>query len=116
MEQFNQMLGQLDKGRIVALLVRRGANSLYIPFRAPMGTDEGGRPAADRLQPSPLSSLRGNDRGPAGIAGPLRFRVEVVDVDCDRLSERYGEHVPVLAHGERELCRHRLEPAALLLI
>jgi serine protease Do len=32
-EQFNQLLGQLDKGRIVALLVRRGANSLYIPFR-----------------------------------------------------------------------------------
>jgi len=34
---FNQALGQLDKGRIVALLVRRGANSLYIPFR-PNGT------------------------------------------------------------------------------
>ncbi len=32
-EQFNQLLGQIDKGRIVALLVRRGANSLYIPFR-----------------------------------------------------------------------------------
>ena len=32
-EQFNQMMGQFDKGRIVALLVRRGANSLYIPFR-----------------------------------------------------------------------------------
>jgi serine protease Do len=32
-ESFNQMMGQYDKGRIVALLVRRGANSLYIPFR-----------------------------------------------------------------------------------
>ena len=32
-EQFNQMMGQFDKGRIVALLVRRGSNSLYIPFR-----------------------------------------------------------------------------------
>ena len=32
-EQFNQMMSQYDKGRIVALLVRRGANSLYIPFR-----------------------------------------------------------------------------------
>lgn len=32
-EQFNQMMGQFDKGRIVALLVRRGTNSLYIPFR-----------------------------------------------------------------------------------
>jgi len=32
-EQFNQLMGQLDKGRIVALLIRRGANSLYVPFR-----------------------------------------------------------------------------------
>jgi serine protease Do len=32
-EHFNQMMGQFDKGRIVALLVRRGTNSLYIPFR-----------------------------------------------------------------------------------
>jgi serine protease Do len=36
-EQFNQMMGQFDKGRIVALLVRRGANSLYIPFRVDVG-------------------------------------------------------------------------------
>jgi serine protease Do len=32
-EQFNQMMGSFDKGRIVALLIRRGANSLYVPFR-----------------------------------------------------------------------------------
>ena len=32
-EQFNQMMGQFDKGRIVALLIRRGNNSLYVPFR-----------------------------------------------------------------------------------
>ena len=32
-EQFNQMMGQYEKGRIVALLIRRGANSLYVPFR-----------------------------------------------------------------------------------
>ena len=32
-EQFNQMMGQYDKGRIVALLIRRGSNSLYVPFR-----------------------------------------------------------------------------------
>jgi serine protease Do len=36
-EQFNQMMGQFDKGRIVALLVRRGTNSLYIPFRIDAG-------------------------------------------------------------------------------
>ena len=32
-EQFRQLMGSFDKGRIVALLVRRGANSLYIPLR-----------------------------------------------------------------------------------
>jgi serine protease Do len=32
-EQFKEFMGQVEKGRIVALLVRRGANSLYIPFR-----------------------------------------------------------------------------------
>ncbi|MBI3041538.1 MAG: DegQ family serine endoprotease [Betaproteobacteria bacterium] len=32
-EQFNQLMGQFNKGRIVALLIRRGTNSLYIPFR-----------------------------------------------------------------------------------
>jgi len=36
-EQFNQMIGQFDKGRIVALLVRRGSNSLYVPFRVEVG-------------------------------------------------------------------------------
>ncbi len=32
-DQFNQLMGQFEKGRIVALLVRRGTNSLYVPFR-----------------------------------------------------------------------------------
>lgn len=32
-EQFKELMSQFEKGRIVALLVRRGANSLYIPFR-----------------------------------------------------------------------------------
>ena len=32
-EQFRQLMGSFDKGRIVALLVRRGSNSLYIPLR-----------------------------------------------------------------------------------
>ena len=33
LEQFGQMMGTFDKGRIVALLVRRGTNALYIPLR-----------------------------------------------------------------------------------
>jgi serine protease Do len=32
-EQFKELMSQTEKGRIVALLVRRSANSLYIPFR-----------------------------------------------------------------------------------
>jgi serine protease Do len=32
-DHFKELMGQAEKGRIVALLVRRGANSLYIPFR-----------------------------------------------------------------------------------
>jgi hypothetical protein len=40
------------------------------------------------------------------------FTVEVIDVDRDpALAERYGEDVPVLAHGAHELCRHRLDAA-----
>jgi serine protease Do len=36
-EQFNQMMGQFEKGRIVSLLVRRGTNSHYVPFRLDAG-------------------------------------------------------------------------------
>ena len=42
----------------------------------------------------------------------FRFEIEIVDVDTDRaLESRYGEHVPVLVHGTRELCRHALDSA-----
>ena len=38
------------------------------------------------------------------------FDVETVDVDADpALEHRFGEHVPVLMHGERELARGRLD-------
>ena len=36
-EQFNEMMGQFDKDSIVALLIRRGTNSLYVPFRVDVG-------------------------------------------------------------------------------
>jgi thioredoxin reductase (NADPH) len=37
------------------------------------------------------------------------FELDVVEVDSDpRLEERFGEDVPVLMHGDRELCRHVL--------
>ncbi|QKT02401.1 glutaredoxin family protein [Ectothiorhodospiraceae bacterium 2226] len=42
------------------------------------------------------------------------FHLEVVDVDGDpALAERYGERVPVLMAGERELCHYHLDEAAL---
>jgi thioredoxin reductase (NADPH) len=37
------------------------------------------------------------------------FDVAVIDIDTDPvLRARYDKDVPVLAHGEHELCRHRL--------
>ena len=42
------------------------------------------------------------------------FDVTVIDIDTDAmLRARYDHDVPVLAHGERELCRHRLDTAML---
>ena len=44
----------------------------------------------------------------------FHFTLDVVDVDSDPVLEaRYGEDVPVLLHGPRELCRHRLDSALL---
>lgn len=38
------------------------------------------------------------------------FGIEVVDVDGDPdLENRYGEWVPLLMHGDIELCRYRLD-------
>ncbi|MGB7543488.1 MAG: glutaredoxin family protein [Burkholderiales bacterium] len=38
------------------------------------------------------------------------FGIEVVDVDSDPdLERRYGEWVPLLMHGDTELCRYRLD-------
>jgi len=42
------------------------------------------------------------------------FELQVIDVDSDpQLERRYGELVPVLAHGEHELCHYRLDAAVL---
>ncbi|HYC48386.1 MAG TPA: glutaredoxin family protein [Burkholderiales bacterium] len=44
----------------------------------------------------------------------FHFSIEIVDVDGDpALEKRYDEDVPVLAHGAKELCRHRLDAAAV---
>jgi hypothetical protein len=49
------------------------------------------------------------------LQGLEHFQIQVTDVDGDpALRQRYGDDVPVLAHGGRELCRHHLDAAAIL--
>ncbi|MGE0557826.1 MAG: glutaredoxin family protein [Burkholderiales bacterium] len=44
----------------------------------------------------------------------LGFELTVVDVDSQPALEAvYGERVPVLAHGQRELCHYRLDRPAV---
>lgn len=46
----------------------------------------------------------------APLATEHRLRIVFVDVDADpALDDRYGERVPVLAHGETELCHYFLD-------
>ena len=45
---------------------------------------------------------------------PVRIEIKVVDVDADPvLHRRYGLDVPLLFAGDEELCRHRLDAAAV---
>lgn len=42
------------------------------------------------------------------------FELDIVDVDSQAaLEQRFGELVPVLMHGERELCHYHLDAAAV---
>lgn len=42
------------------------------------------------------------------------FALDIVDVDSrPALERRFGEFVPVLMHGEHELCHYHLNPAAV---
>jgi thioredoxin reductase (NADPH) len=48
------------------------------------------------------------------VRGEFAFRLSVVDVDSDPgLERRFGELVPLLAHGEHELARYRLDSGLL---
>jgi len=52
--------------------------------------------------------------GLTGMQPQFSFTVEIVDVDGDpALAARFGEDVPVLVHGARELCRHRIDSARI---
>lgn len=46
----------------------------------------------------------------APIASEFGARVKILDVDADpQLEDRYNELVPVLLHGEKELCHYFLD-------
>lgn len=48
------------------------------------------------------------------LQGRFCFALRVVNIDADPAPKRgYGEKVPVLAHGERELCHAILDRAAV---
>jgi len=48
------------------------------------------------------------------LAEAAGWDVEVIDVDLHPdLEARWGEWVPVLLHGERELCHYHLDEAAV---
>ena len=48
------------------------------------------------------------------LQGLYRFEVTVIGVDGDpELERRHGVRVPVLTHGERELCHYALDTAGV---
>lgn len=48
------------------------------------------------------------------LQGEMGFSLRVVDVDENAdLEARFGERVPVLMAGEREICHYRLDQQAL---
>lgn len=48
------------------------------------------------------------------LRGRHDFRIEVVDIDRDpALEEKWGDKVPVLLDGEREICHYFLDLEAL---
>ena len=50
----------------------------------------------------------------APLAAMFGWAVEEIDIDADPfLEKRWGDSVPVLLAGERELCRHRIDAAAV---
>jgi len=54
------------------------------------------------------------ERELAPLLAARGWRLERVDVDSDpALARRYGSEVPVLEYEGREICRHRLDRAAL---
>ena len=79
-----------------------------------MGTEQAFQPTLTVYSRSHCHLCEEMIAGLHELQARLAFAIEVVDIDeSDELRVRYGNDIPVLAHGARELCRHRLEPAAL---
>ena len=52
-----------------------------------------------------------------GLQSRMDFDLQLIDIDRDPgLRQRYDEWVPVLCHGEREICHYHLDEAALMRI
>ena len=50
----------------------------------------------------------------ADLSADFSFTVDIVDVDAaEALEARYGSRVPVLAHGDTELCHYFLDRSAV---
>lgn len=50
----------------------------------------------------------------APLAARFGWAIEEIDIDADAvLEKRWSDSVPVLLAGERELCRHRIDAAAV---
>jgi Glutaredoxin-like domain (DUF836) len=48
------------------------------------------------------------------LQGRFDFVLDIVDVDADAaLEARFGERVPVLIHGEHELCHYFLDESGV---
>jgi glutaredoxin len=76
--------------------------------------------AIDPLPRLTVYSRRGCHLCEDMIAGLRRLQMrnslefETVDIDVDpAVARRYGDKVPVLAYGDRELCQYYLEPAVI---
>ncbi len=52
--------------------------------------------------------------GLQSLQSGLPFELTVIDIDSDPvLEQRFGEWVPVLMHGDRELCHYHLDSVAV---
>lgn len=75
---------------------------------------EGGRPALTLYGRTYCHLCDDMLSGLQALQSELAFDIALVDVDSEAgLEARFGEWVPVLMHGEQELCHYHLDRAAV---